>query len=60
MRYTLLYNRVHVLTVLIDERCHYYFALLESRFFYYSDGRYGMSAVGGTDATHEHTILVRK
>ena len=51
MRYTLLYNHVHMLTVLINEHCHYCFALIVSQLFYYSDGGYGMSAVLSTDAT---------
>ena len=40
-----------MLTVLINERYHYCFALRGSQLFYYSDGGYGMSAVLGTNAT---------
>ena len=51
MRYTLIYNHEHVLTVLINERCHYCFTLIGSQLFYYSNGGYGMSTVLNTDST---------
>ena len=49
-----------MLTALINKRCHYlFFVLIGSWFLYYSDDKYGMSAVPGIDATHKQIISVR-